>query len=189
MVKPFIKRRVTKIIISTVSFKRSNLKKEQQYLAYLIGILAVFLINLVLLIISFTFVSHEEHASGIIGYYITHHIQFMILLAILGIAVGIISYKGFASQVRNIQHSIQVSKDILLKFLDGSERIVINYILDRPNEIITQANISRIKNMGKVKSHRTIARLVEKNIISLTPHGKTNRVELESELKELFSTK
>lgn len=163
------------------------MEKHQKSLVWMIAILVIFFLNLTLLIISFVFVLHGDEVAGIVRFYVTYHIHFMILLGLLGIAVGVISYYGFTSQRKDMQRSVQVSKDILLKFLDNGERLAVNYLLNHPDEVVTQANISRLEQMGKVKAHRTIQRLEDKKIIILTPHGKTKRIEFHEDINKLFA--
>ncbi len=77
------------------------------------------------------------------------------------------------------------SKTLLLKFLDYGENQVIKKLIEN-NGTILQSEISRMPNMGKVKSHRIIADLKRKEIITLENYGKTNRITLTEEAKHVL---
>jgi uncharacterized membrane protein len=54
------------------------------------------------------------------------------------------------------------------------------------NGSVLQSEISRLPNMGKVKSHRVLKDMEIKGIISIEKYGKTNRITLSEDVKKLF---
>ena len=154
----------------------------QKTLTILLVVFALFVTILFFLALSFIFILHGDTPSGFIGLFIDYHIHLMIVLGLLGIALGVISYKGFSQQHKEAVDSRNFSRGILLRFLDSSERTIVTHILDSEQDSITQATISRLPNMGKVKSYRTLQRLEAKKIVTLVPHGKTKRIVLDEEI-------
>lgn len=77
------------------------------------------------------------------------------------------------------------SKTLILKFLDYGENQVIKKLIEN-NGTILQSEISRMPNMGKVRAHRIITDLKKKEIITLENYGKTNRIHLTEEAKNVL---
>ena len=76
-------------------------------------------------------------------------------------------------------------KIILLKFLNYNENKVIKKLIEN-NGTILQSEISRMPGIGKVKAHRILKDMKIKGIISLEKHGKTNRINLSDDVRNLF---
>ena len=77
------------------------------------------------------------------------------------------------------------SKILFLKFLNYGENQVIKKLIEN-NGTILQSEISRMSNMGKVRTHRIITELKKKEIITLEKYGKTNRINLTEEAKNVL---
>ena len=75
---------------------------------------------------------------------------------------------------------------LTLKFLDDEEKTIINSILSH-NGKTTQSEIVKDTGLSRVKIFRSLKRLEEKNIIIKKPHGMTNTIELEEELKKVLT--
>ncbi len=101
------------------------------------------------------------------------------ILSCFGLLIGFIVYSMLAETkekaiARNIRHT--------LMFLDPDERAVIEKIIN--NKQISQAAIS--KELGKVKAHRIVAKLLQKGIIKAVNDGKTKKLRLHDKLEKLF---
>ena len=77
------------------------------------------------------------------------------------------------------------SKILFLKFLNYGENQVIKKLIEN-NGTILQSEISRMSNMGKVRTHRIITELKKKEIITLEKYGKTNRINLTEDAKNVL---
>lgn len=161
------------------------MEKQQKIVVSIITITMTFFFLLFMLAISYIFVRTNGPTRGIIKLFIDYHIHFMVLLGIFGIGLGIISYSSFTSQQRDIKQTHQTTKEILLRFLDPTESKILNYIATE--EKTTQAKISHLKDIGKVKAHRTLAKLEEKKLVQVEPVGKTKIIELHPEIANLFT--
>lgn len=162
--------------------KDETMEKNKQIFTLLIISLGLFFFVILMLILSFIFVLHGDQATGITLLFVKYHIHFMVLLGILGIGVGVVSYLGFTSQQKNIQASNKFSKEIIYKFLDITEKKIIQHLLE--NGVVTQSTISKLDDIGKVKSFRTLQRLEQKGLITLEAYGKTNRVHLNESVEK-----
>jgi uncharacterized membrane protein len=77
------------------------------------------------------------------------------------------------------------SKKLFLKFLSYAENKVIKKLIEN-NGTVLQSEISRMESMGKVRTHRIITELKKKDIITVEPFGKTNRIALTDEAKNVL---
>jgi hypothetical protein len=77
------------------------------------------------------------------------------------------------------------SKLLFLKFLSYAENKVIKKLIEN-NGTILQSEISRMETMGKVRTHRIITELKKKEIITVEPYGKTNRITLTDDAKNVL---
>jgi uncharacterized membrane protein len=111
----------------------------------------------------------------------------MILLGIIGIALGYISYTNFKLNEREKELTHTSSKDIIFRFLDQAEKIIVEKLASKGE--VTQAELSRDERLGKVKTFRTVQRLELKGLIRIEPYGKTNKIYLTKDIKEIIQVK
>jgi DNA-binding MarR family transcriptional regulator len=77
------------------------------------------------------------------------------------------------------------NKNIILKFLNPSERKVIEKLIETKGSIL-QSEISRIEGMTKLKTHRAVKDLERKGVIKRESYGKTHRIILSTDIKDLM---
>jgi hypothetical protein len=83
------------------------------------------------------------------------------------------------------QDTDKSQKMLLLKFLNYGENQVIKKLIEN-NGTILQSEISRMPNMGKVRTHRIITDLKKKEIIKIEKYGKTNQIHLTEDAKNVL---
>lgn len=76
-------------------------------------------------------------------------------------------------------------KNIILKFLNLGERKIIERLIEKKGDVL-QSEISRMEGMDKLKTHRAVKDLERKGIIKTESHGKTNRIILSKDVKEVI---
>jgi len=76
-------------------------------------------------------------------------------------------------------------KNIILKFLNLDERKVVERLIDGKGKIL-QSEISKMEGMTKLKTHRAVKDLERKGIIMREIYGKTNRIILSKDIKDLM---
>jgi uncharacterized membrane protein len=77
------------------------------------------------------------------------------------------------------------NKNIVLKFLNSSERKVIEALIEKEGKIL-QSEITRMKGMTKLKTHRAVTDLEKKGIITRESYGKTYRIFLSEDVKGIL---
>ena len=80
------------------------------------------------------------------------------------------------------------NKKIILKFLNLNERKVLEKLLERKGTML-QSEISRMEGMTKLKTHRAVKDLEIKGVIKTESYGKTNRIILAKDVKEIMLNK
>ena len=104
----------------------------------------------------------------------------------LGIAVGASTFYFMSQKVEHTHGSAKKTGEVVLRFLSREERLIITRLLEEKGKV-TQAELTRMQGMNKVKVHRSLAKLAEKDIVILEQYGKTNTVRLQSEIYEALS--
>jgi predicted transcriptional regulator len=73
----------------------------------------------------------------------------------------------------------------ILKLLNPNEKKVVEKIIENKGDVL-QSEISRMESMTKLKTHRAVKELERKGIIKLEQHGKTNKIILSEDIKDLI---
>lgn len=114
--------------------------------------------------------------------YLEEVILYLPLILIGGFLFGIgVSYMYFERKVE--LPKTQAQEQALLNMLPPDERKVIAKIIAEGGRV-TQAEVSRIEGIGKVKAHRIIERLEKRGAIIKEASGKTNIIRLKKEIME-----
>lgn len=82
-------------------------------------------------------------------------------------------------------HKNSADKNIILKFLNPSERNIVEMLVQGDGESL-QSEISRTGEMNKLRVHRTVKDLERKNIIKVEKYGKTNRITLSEDVENIL---
>jgi uncharacterized membrane protein len=107
-------------------------------------------------------------------------IPYMILiLASLGLFVGFFSAYLLLQREESTHEQVRET----LRFLPTEERKVVQ-VLSKGD--LRQAELEKVTGLHKVKLHRTIRKLKEKDIVEKKRSGKINTISLKEDLKGLF---
>ncbi len=77
------------------------------------------------------------------------------------------------------------NKNVVLKLLNFNERKVLEKLIEN-NGKIAQSKINECQGMTKLKTHRAVKDLESKGIIKTEKYGKTNMINLDRDVKDLF---
>ena len=83
------------------------------------------------------------------------------------------------------KNSVEINKDAILKLLNFNERKVLEKLIDKKGETL-QSEISRMKGMNKLKTHRAIKNLEMKGVVEIEDYGKTKRIILAKDVKNIM---
>jgi len=82
-------------------------------------------------------------------------------------------------------NSVEINKDAILKLLNFNEKKVLEKLIYKRGEAL-QSEISRMKEMNKLKTHRAIKNLEMKGVIKIEDYGKTKRIILAKDVKNIM---
>ena len=109
--------------------------------------------------------------------------KIMPLLVSAGIAIGAGTYYFMSGRIENKEKALHKNTELLLKFLNEDERKIVDKLIEGKGKIV-QAEITRLPGMNKVKVHRTVQRLIDRNVIESERLGKTNQLKFNKEIME-----
>jgi uncharacterized membrane protein len=105
------------------------------------------------------------------------------LVASIAVIAGALTYYLMAGRIETTQKTLKSNTEVLLKFLSPEERKLVNLLIENNGKIM-QAELTRLPGMSKLKSHRTVQKLIDRGVIEKDRLGKTNIVKFTKEIKE-----
>jgi len=111
---------------------------------------------------------------------VVSHNFILLFITLAIIFVGALLYYLFSLKIEKKEKVITKNIEVLNSILDRDENDVLD-LLVKNNGAMPQAKLSM--KYDKIKAHRIIKKLQEKNIIDIKKDGKTNTIMLNKELK------
>lgn len=97
------------------------------------------------------------------------------VIAIVGALMHYLAFPEIKSPPDEVKRS--GSYDAVLRFLKEDEKKVVEVLRNSGSESL-QKDLAKQTGLSKIKTHRVIARLAERGVVSAQRHGRTNRVRL-----------
>ena len=110
-----------------------------------------------------------------------HSFYLIPFIAFIGLLIGTVVYYIMSDKVVHQEQTLEKNTNIILKFLTGQERKVIETLLENDGKV-QQYELSHLPNLNKVKTHRILFNLEQKGVISKERLGKINKIVLNKEL-------
>ena len=123
---------------------------------------------------------HEQYAN-----FLTEMIPVFI---IVGVVIGALVFFFMSSRLENKEKNLKNITELLVKFLAKDEKLVVQKLLENDGKVL-QAELSRTEGLGKLKTHRIVQRLVDRQVVEVEKYGKTNIVKLAKGIKEALVLK
>lgn len=114
-----------------------------------------------------------------------NYVNIIIITMLVSIAAGYTLSTYAYSKLMQTTKKTQQLTELLYIFLDEEEKTVINYLLEQGGSG-EQATISRLEGMTRVKAHRTIKNMRDKDLVDIEKRGKINKIHLTQEVSELL---
>lgn len=112
--------------------------------------------------------------------------QLIPITILSGIIIGAIVFFFMTSKLDNKKNDLEKVTNALIQFLNKDEKKIVTKLIENNGQIL-QSELSRIEDIGKLKSHRIIRRLEERNVIEIEKHGKTNIIKIKKEIKDALN--
>lgn len=114
-----------------------------------------------------------------------HSFYLLPFVGFIGLLVGTLVYYIMSEKVIIQEKSLEKNSKIILNFLTGQEKKVIETLLENDGRV-QQYELSHLPNLNKVKTHRILLNLEQKGIIHKEKLGKINKIVLNKELYEVL---
>src|SRR3989344_5265698 len=152
-------------------------------------------LGLAVLIIIFIFVSvitiitygsrDMTNANPLFYYAAQNHLELLFIMIMISIILGFfisgLSFRALEKQRKNSENILQ----IVLMFLNKEEEEIIQHLVKTTGET-TQAEISRLPGLNRVKAYRSLQKMQEKKLIMIKAHGKIRKVILREDVLDIL---
>jgi uncharacterized membrane protein len=141
---------------------------------------------LLVAIIVLAFMTYNVDASdSSLSFAVAHHVEIMAGLVVISLIFGFVSSQMFYAEIQRKKRESKSMLAVVLLFLSREEREIVNFLVESKG-VTTQAEIARLPHMNRVKAHRSLQKMQEKQIIELVPHGKIRKVHLKENILQLL---
>lgn len=150
------------------------------------AILIVLLIILIIIAV-LSYVNRDiSNSSAFFAFAVRNHISIMVGLVIISIAFGFVWASISYSEIKKSNYNSKKLFEVFYLFLNADEKNILNFLLDNKGKT-TQAKISKLENMTRVKAFRTLQKMQEKNLIDIEPQGKVRIIKLKESIMNTIS--
>ena len=154
--------------------------KSKDKLLILTTLFSILLILFSLTIVSYFFLNYQIE-NVIINFFVHFHLLFMFIVTILSLIIGAYSYYIISKDISEYSKIKQELVEEFINFLDKDERKIIQHLF-KNNGISTQYELLQISNSHKVKLHRLLEKLEDRNLVEKKKVGKINKIYLNPKL-------
>ncbi|VVB70796.1 Uncharacterised protein [uncultured archaeon] len=165
-------------------FQKNETNWNNRILLVLLILLAF--VSLIVLLV-FSYINYGDTTNPILKFFIEYHLEFMIAMVFVGFGVGIITYYILSGKIKEQDETIKETGKLLLNLLNSNEKEVIEYLVNN-NGIANQYELTHLNGMTRLKIHRVLEKLEEKQIITRTRLGKINKIKMADNILESLKT-
>lgn len=150
----------------------------------ILGLLTVsiFIFLITVLVFVYALYSKNQNIPSILFPFVEHHIEFMVLMGIFGVASGLIVYSVMNSTMEKQEKIVKTNTQIIMKFLGKDEREIVNLLLATDGKT-TQSEIAKLPYMTRLKAHRIVKKLESRGVVFVEKYGKINMIRIVDELR------
>ena len=148
---------------------------------------------LTILLVSVVWVAVVTHqnadlspASSILRFAVDNHVVIMLILVILGVIYGYIWSIVSSRALDKKSKAGRSMLETILLFLNSDEKKILQFLANH-NGSANQSEISRLDGMHRVKAHRSLQKMQEKNLIDIIPNGKIRKIQLKENILSIIS--
>lgn len=157
--------------------------KTKQHIYFAISGLVLLVVAIIMFLSYFS--RNITNISPFVLFSVRHHMIIMFLMILAAVAFGFIwanmSYREI-KKTRAESHSVL---DIVFLFLGEDEKLILDFLVKHGGST-TQAEISRLEGMSRVRAFRSLKKLADKHLVDVVPHGKIRHVSLKPEIHRLL---
>jgi uncharacterized membrane protein len=145
-------------------------------------VLLSFLLLAVLWIATITHTNRNlSNPNPLIHFAIQNNFVILIVLIVVSVAYGFLwSSLSYFEINRKKKDSEAILKTVFL-FLSNDEKNMIEFLVQNDGQT-TQAELSRLPGMNRVKAFRLLQKMQGKNLVEIIPHGKVRRIRIKENI-------
>jgi len=110
-----------------------------------------------------------------------NHVAIMLILVVLAAIYGALLSVVLYINMKKSKAETEGMLEIVMQFVSQDEKMILHHLL-RNHGQATQANISKLEGMHRVKAHRAIQKMLDKHLIDLTAEGKIRHIYLKKSI-------
>lgn len=137
-------------------------------------------------VVAFMTYNADPTKRDLTSFAVRHHMEIMGASVLIAVIFGFVSSKLFYAEILKEKQETRSILGIVLLFLSREERAIINLLVQNKG-YTSQAEIARLPNMSRVKAHRSLQKMEEKQLIDIVPHGKIRKIHLKQNIVEMLS--
>ena len=141
-----------------------------------------------LLLIAVLWIATITHANRkisnpnpFIHFAIQNNFVILIVLIVVSVAYGFLWSSLSYFEIKRKKKDSQAILDTVFLFLSTDEKNMIEFLVQH-NGQTTQAELSRLPGMNRVKAFRLLQKMQSKNLVEITPHGKVRRIKVKENI-------
>lgn len=146
------------------------------------GVLSIVLIISVTVAILSNAFQDSTPTVGLYLWAIEHHIAILLFSIIISIAFGFTLSSSAIHEIKQSEVAKKGAKDVVFTFLSEDEKLVINHLLTKKKA--AQSDLGKINDLGRVRAHRCVQKLLDKNLVKVESHGKLKIVCLKEDIRK-----
>ncbi|MBN1385936.1 hypothetical protein JW968_03080 [Candidatus Woesearchaeota archaeon] len=125
-------------------------------------------------------------ANKVITSLLDNHLTILIIMIIISIAFGFFWAQISYAEISKTKKQTKTMMDIISIFLSEDEKVILGHLVENKGRS-SQAEISRLPGMTRVKAYRLLQRMHEKNLIDIETHGKLRNIILHQNILYMLS--
>ena len=146
----------------------------------------LFILICIVAIITYTY-RHHENSNIIFSLAVEHHVIIMAGMAIIAVAFGYLLSAITLGEIEKQKKGTKKALEIVMLFLNKEEKQILDFLMKNYGQT-TQAEISRLPDMDRVKAHRSLKRMQDKRLVVLAYHGKIKKVAVKDDILQLLKS-
>ncbi len=127
-----------------------------------------------------------SNPNPLIHFSIQNNAVIMVVLIIMSITYGFLWSNILYREVKQKKQESRSILQTVFLFLGNDEQSIIQFLVQHRGQT-TQADISRLPGMTRVKAFRSLQKMQEKNLVEIIAHGKIRRVNLKENIMNSLS--
>jgi len=154
----------------------------QKKIAVTMVLVAIFIFLTTVLSLVFALHSQGQEVPAVLDIFMSHHIEFMVLMGVFGLFSGFMVYNTMSQTLEKQKQIVKTNTDIIMKFLGSDEREIVQLLLSKDG-MTTQSEIAKLPGMSRLKAHRAVKKLEHRGIVYVEKYGKINMIRIVDELR------